>query len=57
MLPAGGDAAFCHTREEGPVCAEAFRWLDRARVVARDLVLGKRWSLEPAPAPRATMAQ
>ncbi len=56
VLPKDGDAIVCHTRDEGPICAEAFRWLDRARVVARDLVLGKRWSLEPAPAPRATMA-
>jgi len=44
------------TCEQGTVREEAFRWPDRARVVVSDLVLGKRWSLEPAPASRATMA-
>jgi len=52
VLPPGGDPAFCHTREEGPVCEQAFGWLDRARIVARDVVLGREWAL----ASRATMA-
>jgi len=45
VLPPDGSEHYCRAPEEGPACAVGFRWLERARVVSRDLVEGRRHAL------------
>ena len=45
VKPDGG-AVICRAPSDGPECAEAAAWLDRAKIVARDLAFGERYTLE-----------
>lgn len=60
VLSPDGASRVCHSKDEAPECGVAFRWLERASVVARDLVDGRQHALsllpdEPA-APRSPIA-
>lgn len=48
VLPPDGSEHYCRTPEEGPACDAGFRWLERARVVSRDLVEGRQHALSPS---------
>lgn len=45
VLPPDGSEHYCRAPEEGPACEVGFRWLERAGVVSRDLVEGRRHAL------------
>ncbi len=45
--PEGGER-FCRSSGESAACAVAFDWLNRARVIARDLAFGRQHALDPA---------
>ena len=45
VLPPDGSEHYCRAPEESSACTVGFRWLERARVVSRDLVEGRRHAL------------
>lgn len=45
VLPPDGTEHYCRTPAEGPACDVGFRWLERARVLSRDLVEGRQHAL------------
>lgn len=49
VLSPDGASRLCLSREQAPACEVAFLWLQRARVVARDLVEGRQFSLSTPP--------
>ena len=58
VLTPDGASRVCRTPDEDPACSVAFRWLERARVVSRDLVQGRQHALSFAPGePAATVGR
>lgn len=45
VLSPDGSEHYCRTPAEGPACDVGFRWLERARVLSRDLVEGRQHAL------------
>ena len=56
VLSPDGGSQVCRAPDEAPACAVAFGWLERARVVSRDLVGGRQHALSLAPGEAASVA-
>jgi hypothetical protein len=56
VLTPDGGSQVCRAPDEGPACSVAFAWLQRARVVSRDLVEGRQYALSLAPREPAATA-
>ena len=52
VLTPDGASRVCRAADEAPECAVAFRWLERVRVLSRDLVEGRQHTLSLASGPR-----
>lgn len=56
VLSPDGGSRVCRAPDEAAACAVAFRWLERARVISRDLVGGRQHALSLAPGEPASIA-